>query len=78
MIVKKMHEAGVQSEYAYCAAFASVGLAVVAWLGSLKGESKGMSRADRWGIFVGEWAPTFFGLGLALGQYEHAAGKKGH
>lgn len=26
--------------------------------------------ADRWGIFVGQWAPTFFGLDLALHQYE--------
>lgn len=31
----------------------------------------GVARADRVGIFVGEWAPTFFTLGLALAHYEH-------
>ncbi|MFV8126986.1 hypothetical protein [Streptomyces syringium] len=70
MIVQKLHEAGIKSEHAYCAAFASIGLTVVAWAGSLKTEPAGMDRADRWGLFVGEWAPTFFALGLALANYE--------
>lgn len=71
MVIQKLHEMGLRSEHAYCAAVASVGLSFVSWLGSLKGEpGHGMDRADRWGIFVGEWAPTFFGLGLALAQYE--------
>ncbi|MEU8651500.1 hypothetical protein [Streptomyces sp. NPDC048737] len=68
MIVKKLHEAGVTSEHAYLAATASIGLSLVSWLTSSRNES--LERADRWGIFVGEWAPTFFGLGLALANYE--------
>ncbi|MGW1438655.1 hypothetical protein ACWD7M_25845 [Streptomyces griseus] len=36
----------------------------------MKVEPAGTARADRWGIFVGEWAPTFFALGLALANYE--------
>ena len=24
------------------------------------------AHADRWGLFVGEWAPTFFAIGIAL------------
>ncbi|WP_043252702.1 hypothetical protein [Streptomyces vinaceus] len=40
------------------------------WCGSMKAEAAGTARADRWGIFVGEWAPTFFALGLALANYE--------
>ncbi|MCF4136803.1 hypothetical protein L1856_07990 [Streptomyces sp. Tue 6430] len=68
MIVKKLHEAGVTSEHAYLAATASIGLSLVSWLTSSRHES--LERADRWGIFVGEWAPTFFGLGLALANYE--------
>ncbi|MEU0704388.1 hypothetical protein ABZ513_26700 [Streptomyces bacillaris] len=47
----------------------SSGLSVISWYGSLKGPAT-MARADRWGIFIGEWAPTFFGLGLALANYE--------
>ncbi|MBB0247190.1 hypothetical protein [Streptomyces alkaliphilus] len=70
MIVKKLHEVGVRSEHAYTAAFASIGLSFLSWATSLKAEAAGLDRADRWGIFIGEWAPTFFGLGLALARYE--------
>ncbi|MET7986621.1 hypothetical protein [Streptomyces sp. NPDC005281] len=70
MIVKKLHDAGVQSEHAYAAAFGSIGLSLVSWLASNKQEN--LERADRWGIFVGEWAPTFFALGLALANYEQS------
>ncbi|MBQ1097495.1 hypothetical protein KBY55_15680 [Streptomyces sp. b94] len=75
MIVKKMHDMGVKSEHAYLAAFASIGLTVAAWATSLKVEpGVNVDRADRWGLFVGEWAPTFFGLGLALSHYEQQDG----
>ncbi|MEV7796974.1 hypothetical protein AB0O68_34225 [Streptomyces sp. NPDC087512] len=75
MIIKKMHDMGVRSEHAYIAAFASIGLTVVAWATSLKVEpGVNVDRADRWGLFVGEWAPTFFGLGLALSHYEQQDG----
>ncbi|MGR8007109.1 hypothetical protein [Streptomyces hypolithicus] len=70
MIVKKLHETGVTSEHAYAAGFASIGLSVASWVVSIKAEARGLERADRWGIFVGEWAPTFFALGLALARYE--------
>jgi hypothetical protein len=32
-----------------------------------------VDRADRWGIFVGEWAPTFFALATAMRIEEHMA-----
>ena len=73
MIIKKLHEAGLKSEHAYMAGMASIGLSVVSWMASVKMEAAGLDRADRWGIFVGEWAPTFFCLGLALAQYERPA-----
>ena len=34
------------------------------------GDSK--AQADRWGIFVGHWAPTFFALGVALKLQENS------
>lgn len=75
MIIKRMHDMGIRSEHAYLAAIGSIGLSVAAWAGSLKAEpGTGLARADRWGIFVGEWAPTFFGLGLALSHYEQQEG----
>jgi hypothetical protein len=75
MIIQKLHDMGIRSEHAYLAAIGSIGLSVITWMGSLKAESgTGLARADRWGIFVGEWAPTFFGLGLALSHYEQQDG----
>ncbi|MFI2608523.1 hypothetical protein [Kitasatospora sp. NPDC018619] len=68
--MKKLHDAGVRSEHAYLAGAASIGLSFLSWMVSAKAEPAGVERADRWGIFVGEWAPTFFCMGLALSQYE--------
>ncbi|MFD6096902.1 hypothetical protein ACFVWN_18800 [Nocardiopsis flavescens] len=65
-MIKKLSEMGVTSELAYAAGFASIGLSVAAWVVSKKKEDADTDRADRWGLFVGEWAPTFFALGVAL------------
>lgn len=65
-MIAKLSEMGVTSEMAYGAGFASVGLAFASWVLSKKGEDAGTDRADRWGIFIGEWAPTFFAIGVAL------------
>lgn len=69
-MIKKLHDMGMRSEQAYWAGAASVGLAILAWATSMRTEQAGMARADRWGIFVGEWAPTFFALGNGLRSYE--------
>ncbi|WAU82170.1 hypothetical protein O1Q96_21800 [Streptomyces sp. Qhu-G9] len=75
MVIKKMHDMGIRSEHAYMAALGSIGLSIASWVGSLKMEPVGgLARADRWGIFVGQWAPTFFGLGVALSHYEQHDG----
>ncbi|HXP57259.1 MAG TPA: hypothetical protein VN847_19995 [Streptosporangiaceae bacterium] len=70
-MIKKLHDAGFKSDYAYIGGFASIGLSFLAWAVSQKAEDAGTDRADRWGIFVGHWAPTFFGLGNALRSYEN-------
>ncbi|WP_432485915.1 hypothetical protein [Kineococcus esterisolvens] len=70
-MIKYLHEAGVKAEWAYAAAFGSIGLSFASWLVSKEKEKgAGIDRADRWGIFIGQWAPTFFGLGNALKAYE--------
>jgi hypothetical protein len=69
-MLRKLHELGVRSDYAYIAGIASIGLAFASWLVSNRKERAGVDRADRWGIFVGEWAPTFIALGNGLRSYE--------
>jgi hypothetical protein len=34
------------------------------------------AQADRVGLFVGEWAPTFFAVGLALKEHEKSLSTK--
>jgi hypothetical protein len=50
----------------YAAGFGSIGLSILSWYVSKKKENAGLDRADRWGLFIGEWAPTFFALGAGL------------
>jgi hypothetical protein len=65
-MIKMMRKMGITSSMLYTAGFASIGLSVASWFTSRNLESKGIARADRWGIFVGQWAPTFFALGNAM------------
>ncbi|MBB4700700.1 hypothetical protein [Sphaerisporangium siamense] len=56
---------GIRSGVMYGAGIVSVGASFLSWLMSKEYEGD-IARADRWGLFVGEWAPTFFALGVAL------------
>ncbi|WP_344236910.1 hypothetical protein [Actinocorallia libanotica] len=69
-----MHQKGVTSQMLFTAGFASIGLSFASWMLSKKAEAAGIDRADRWGIFIGEWAPTFFALGTAMRMEEHWRG----
>ncbi|GAA3601856.1 hypothetical protein GCM10022419_102710 [Nonomuraea rosea] len=69
-MIKKLHEMGIKSGHAYTAGFCSIGLSFATWLMSRNVERAGLDRADRWGIFIGHWAPTFFALGVALRMEE--------
>lgn len=60
---------GVRSSHAYTAGFLAIGVSFLSWLISRRADDpKGQS--DRWGLFIGEWAPTFFALGIALKHEE--------
>ncbi|GAB2928900.1 hypothetical protein ACFMQL_03800 [Nonomuraea fastidiosa] len=65
-MIKQLHKMGVKSGHMYTCGLASIALAFASWAVSTKAEKAGLDRADRWGIFVGEWAPTFFAIGVAL------------
>jgi hypothetical protein len=63
MLVKRLREVGVTSDMAYIASFASIGLSIATWFSQ---KDKGEAHAERFGIFIGLWAPTFAVLGNAL------------
>ena len=65
-MIKKLHDLGVRSEHAYIGGFASIGLTYLSYFASRKKKGDDKAQADRWGIFIGHWAPTFFALGIAL------------
>lgn len=69
-MIKKLHEAGARSEWAYAAGFASIGLSYLSYFVSRAKKGDDKAQSDRWGIFVGHWAPTFFALGVALRMEE--------
>jgi hypothetical protein len=59
------HDFGIRSNHAYAAGFASIIISLAAWTLS-RGKKDDKAQSDRWGIFIGHWAPTFFAIGLAL------------
>ncbi|MFF5257752.1 hypothetical protein ACFY4C_02315 [Actinomadura viridis] len=65
-MIGMLHKMGLSSNVMYGLGFASIGAAIASWSMSMNAEPDGIARADRWGIFVGEWAPTFFALGCAM------------
>jgi hypothetical protein len=69
-MIKTLHKMGLRSNMMYGAGVASIGASIVSWFISKEFEPAGLDRADRWALFVGEWAPTFFALGVALRMEE--------
>lgn len=65
-MLKKLSEMGLKSDYLYTAGLLSIGASFVSWTISKVNPSDSKAQADRWGLFVGEWAPTFLALGTAL------------
>jgi hypothetical protein len=65
-MVKLLRGLGITSDAAYLAAMASIAASVAAWAASRKMEDAPGEKADRWGIYVGLWAPTFMALGNAI------------
>ncbi|WP_254408799.1 hypothetical protein [Streptomyces sp. AC495_CC817] len=60
---------GVRSSHAYTAGFVAIGVSFLSWMVS-RGKDDSKAQSDRWGLFIGEWAPTFFALGIALKHEE--------
>ncbi len=67
--VAMLSSRGVRSGHLYTAGLLAVGLSFASWLISRKSKDT-KAQSDRWGLFVGEWAPTLIALGIALKHEE--------
>lgn len=77
-MLRMMRKVGLSSGVLYGMGFASIGASVGSWFMSRTSESAGIDRADRWGIFVGQWAPTLFALGCAMRLEEQWGSREPH
>jgi len=72
VLVKTLRSTGISSDVLHLAALASIGGSILTWRGAT---SKGdPAHAERLGIFIGLWAPTFFALADAVGTQEAVEG----
>ena len=60
MLVQQMHKIGITSDVLQVLGFVSIFGSIATWRAA-KG-SGDAAHAERFGIFVGLWAPTFFAL----------------
>lgn len=70
-MIKAIHDLKITSSMAYGASFLSILLSIAIW--SLRREED-LAHAERFGIFVGLWAPTLAILAHALEQHEQNVG----
>ena len=71
MLAQLMHKAGITSDVLQVLGFASVLGSIATWR-TAKG-SGDSAHAERFGIFIGLWAPTFFALAgqVAVAEANH-------
>ena len=70
MLVQKLHQTGVSSDILQILGMASILGSIATWR-TAKG-SGDVAHAERFGIFIGLWAPTFFVLADQLVNVEAA------
>lgn len=69
-MIRLLRSIGISSSTSYLLGFASVAASIAIW-NSKKGDDT--AHAERFGIFVGLWAPTFFAIGNGLDAAERIA-----
>jgi hypothetical protein len=62
-VIKLIKKLGLTQDLMYVLGFASVGASIAIW-NAKKGADD--AHAERFGIFVGLWAPTFFAIANGL------------
>jgi len=68
LLVKQMHKLGINSDALQVMGFASIFASIATWRAAK--ESGDSARAERFGIFIGLWAPTFFALASEVAVHE--------
>ncbi len=68
MVVKQMHKLGINSDVLQVLGFASILASIATWRAAKK--SGDVAHAERFGIFIGLWAPTFFALAGEVAVHE--------
>jgi len=65
-----LRKTGLRTVHMQAASLGSIGLCITLWIRAKTVDQDERGNAERRAIFVGHWAPTFFGLGNALRSYE--------
>ena len=73
MRVQQMNKLGNSSDVLQVAGFASITASIAT--GRMAKGSDDVQHAERFGIFVGLWAPTFFALASQVAQAEVKRGR---
>jgi len=66
-MIKLLKKVGLSQDVMYVLGLASVGASIAIWNSK---KSDDIAHAERFGIFVGLWAPTFFAIGNGLTSTE--------
>lgn len=72
-MLKFVRQLGFNSDTMYLATFASIVGSIAIWFLTNR-ESDDRGHAERFGIFVGLWAPTFWVMGNAMKEAELSEG----
>ena len=64
-MIKLFKKVGLSQDLMYVLGLASVGASIAIWNAQKGGDH---AHAERFGIFVGLWAPTFFAIGNGLAR----------
>lgn len=64
-MIQLLKKTGLNQDLMYVLGFASVAASIAIW--NLK-KGDDVAHAERFGIFVGLWAPTFFAIANGLAQ----------
>jgi hypothetical protein len=70
VLISKLQSLGVTSDLLQVAGFASIAASILTWRAAKKAGDP--AHAERFGIFVGLWAPTFFALADGVATIETA------